>query len=249
MPKLNKTMLDQLASMMKASGSKKPAIIQEIDWRDPLGYTIEQRRAIARNPEHFQKLSMTPNRKRYQEGIDALIDARKRPIREKYEDVSGELEDVQNEFGEAFDEAKEGLVEDIRSDMNYFEAPDIQYGFDTDFRGDLFPDLPERSLEDYWPSRFKAPGWYNDRGYELGDLMDEYESQLHYMETPEHRMEVQRQSPRYRNYQRAMMQRAENVRLGRLNAKIMSLARQGYSMPEIREILNGTMPTPAVGGR
>lgn len=227
MPKLNKTMLDQLASMMKAYGGKKPAIIQETAWQDPLSGSIVGRKVT----------SLTPTRKRYQEGIDALIDARKRPIREKYEDVSGELEDVQNEFGEAFDEAKEGLVEDIRSDINYFEAPEVRYGFDTDFRGDLFPDMPERSLEDYWPSRFKAPGWYNDRGYELGDLMDEYESQLHYMETPEHRMEVQRQSPRYRNYQRAMMQRAENARLGRINAAVMNLARQGYSMPEIREIL------------
>ena len=243
MPKINKTMLDRIASMMKASGRKKPEIIEQTALRDPLGYTIEQRRTIGRN------LDMTPARKRYQEGIDALIDARKRPIREKYEDVSGELEDVQNEFGEAFDEAKEGLVEDIRSDMDYFEAPEIRYGFDTGFRGDLAPDLLERSLEDYWPSRFKAPEWYNDRGYELGDLMDEYEGQLDYMDTPEYRMEVQHQSPRYRNYQRAMMQRAENARRGRLNAKIMNLARMGYSLPEIRAMLNGTMPTPAVGGR
>ena len=48
---------------------------------------------------------------------------------------------------------------------------------------------------------------------------------------------LQTQSPRYRNYQRAMMQRSENARLGRINAAVMNLARQGYSMPEIREIL------------
>lgn len=227
MPKPNKTLLDQLASIMKASGRKKPAIIQETAWQDPLSGSIVGRKVR----------SLTPTRKRYQEGINALIDARKKPIREKYEDTSGELEDLQNEFGEAFDEAKEDMVEDIRSDMNYFEAPEIQYGFDTGFRGDLAPDLGERSLEDYWPSRFNAPGWYNDKGYELGNLMDEYEGQLDYMDEPEYRMELQRQTPRYRNYQRAMRQRAENARLGRLNAKMMYLARQGYSMPEIREIL------------
>ena len=78
MPKMNKTMLDQLASMMKASGRKKPAIIQETAWQDPLSGSIVGRKVT----------SLTPTRKRYQEGIDALIDVRKRPIREKYEDVS-----------------------------------------------------------------------------------------------------------------------------------------------------------------
>lgn len=227
MPRLNQTMLDQLASMMKAYGGKKPAIIQETAWQDPLSGSIVGRKVT----------SLAPTRKRYQEGIDALIDARKKPILEKYNEVSGELEDVQNEFGEAFDEAKEGMVEDIRSNIDFFKTPKVRYGFDTGSSGDLYPYIPELSLEDYWPSRFKAPGWYNDKGYELGELMDEYEGQLDYMDDPAYRMELQRQTPRYRRYQDAMRQREDNARLGRLNAKIMNLARQGYSLPEIREIL------------
>ena len=234
MPKVNQAMLDRLAETFKSMGNKKPAIIQETTIRDPLGYNMVQRRFGA---ETGKMPSMTPERQVYQRGLNRRDIMALRPLSEKYDEYEGELENLQNEFEEAFDEAKEGLVEDIRSDMDYFEAPEIRYGFDTGFRGDLSPDLPERSLEDYWPARFKSPGWYNDRGYELDDLMDEYQGRIDYINTPEHRMELQRQTPRYRNYQRAMMQREDNARIGRVNAAIMNLARQGYTLPEIREIL------------
>lgn len=234
MPKPNKTMLDKLAETFKSMGKGKPEIIQETTIRDPLSWNLLNRKHATLD----NKLpSMTPERQTYQNGLGALVDAKKKPILEKYDNASDELEDVQNEFEEAFDEAKEGLVEDIRSDMNYFEAPMIRYGFDAGWRGDLSPEFEERSLADYWPSRFKEPEWYNDRGYELDDLMNEYEERLNYMDEPEYRMELQRQTPRYRNYQRAMRQREDNARVGRLNAAIMNLARQGYSLPEIREIL------------
>lgn len=211
MLKPNQTMLDKLAKTFKSMGKRKPEIIQQTTIRDPLSYPLEQRHPFGRKPGEFQIMDITPERQTYQNGLGALVDAEKKPIRKKYEDASGELEDVQNEFGEAFDEAKEGLLEDIRSDMDYFEVPMIRHGFDAGWRGDLSPGFEERSLADYWPSRFKEPGWYNDKGYELGDLMDEYEGYLDYMDEPEYRMELQRRTPRYRNYQRAMRQREDNA--------------------------------------
>lgn len=234
MPKVNQTMLDKLVDVFQSGSQRKPEIIQATTIRDPLGYSMVQRRfgaATGKLP------STAPERQMYQRGLNNRDIKALRPLYEKHDEYEGELEDLQNEFEEAFDEAKEGLVEDIRSDMDYFEAPEIQYGFDTGLRGDLSPDIPKRSLEDYWPERFKTPGWYNDKGYELGDLIDEYQGRIDYINTPEHRMELQRQTPRYRRYQEAMQRRDINRRAGRVNAAIMNLARQGYSLSEIREIL------------
>lgn len=237
------TILDRLMKEGRIKPRLDETMWSHADFRDPLNYTFAGRQHIKAHPESFPRLDITPERQVYQRGINALIDARKRPIQEKYENVSGELEDVQNEFEEAFDEAKEGLVEDIRSDMDYFEAPEIRYGFDTGYRGDLTPDLPERSLEDYWPARFKGPGWYNDRGYELGDLMDEYRGRLDYMKSPEYRMELQHQSPRYRKYQRAMEARAANRRMGHQLSRMWGdaynrLRARGLSDDEARTYLH-----------
>lgn len=234
MPKVNQTMLDKLVDAFKSSSQHKPEIIQATTIRDPLGYSMVQRRfgtATGKLP------SMKSEGKMYQKGIDALIEGRKKPVHDKWLETGEELSWLQDDFEDAFNEAKEGLVEDIRSDMDYFEAPEVRYGFDTGIRGDLAPDLPERSLEDYWPSSYKPPEWYNDKGYELGNLMDEYEGRLEYMDGPAYRMELQHQTPRYRRYQEAMQRRDINRRAGRVNAAIMNLARQGYSLPEIREIL------------
>lgn len=239
MPKPNQTMLDQLVKTFKSTGNKAPFREMRIrgEFTDPMIKARANQQLAGNKLIKLDPSWRAPERVKYQRGLDALIDARSRPIREKYEDVSGELEDVQNEFEEAFDEAKEDLVDDIGLGMRYFEAPEVRYGFDAEEGGDLTPELFNSSLADYWPSRFKAPSWYSDRGSELGDLADEYEGRLDYMDSPEYRMELQRQTPRYRNYQRAMRQRQENAQMGRLNAAIMNLYRRGYSMPEIREIL------------
>jgi hypothetical protein len=179
-------MLDQLASIMKASGSKKPAIIEQTAWHDPLGYTIEQRRAIARNPEHFQKLDMIPERMMYQKGLRNQYDKRLAQLQdiENYlDDEADKLEELRDEYGNGWD------------------------GYDYDLM-----DAQKR---------------WNQAHYELEDWERSGIQKL------------QTETPRYRRYQDAMMQRAENARLGRINAAVMNLARQGYTMPEIREILRG----------
>lgn len=235
MPKLNKTLLDQLASIMKSSGGKKPAIVQEAAWKDPLSGSIVGRKVT----------SFTPERLKYQEGIESLRRQKMKPIREEEIDARKRFNDLQDEFNDAYSGAYERWQDDINSTVPD-EAPMLEYGFEPD---DLYFRAPEADLRDYWPSYAK---YYDVFEREADDLRDEIagiEDRMDYARSPEYIRQLQTETPRYRRYQEAMMQRAENARLGRLNAKIMSLARMGYSMPEIRAMLNGTMPMPAVGSR
>lgn len=233
MPKVNSTLLDKLVDVFKGGSQRKPEIIQATTIRDPLGYSMVQRRfgtATGKMP------SMTPERRMYQEGLNRRDDIAIQPLAKKYRDYEGELEDLQSEFGNAFDEAKENYVEQVRDNMEQLDVPDLRNGFDPSY--DLDPNVPSETLESYWPDYdYNSIDYYNRRGGELGDLMDEYEGRIDYINTPQHRMELQRQSPRYRRYQEAMQRRDINRRAGRVNAAIMNLARQGYSLPEIREIL------------
>lgn len=230
MPKVNQTMLDKLVDAFKGGSQRKPEIIQVEAYgaSDPLYGSIQWKKAV--------KPSMTPERVKYQKGIDALIDVRKKPLQEKYDDSMGELTDLQDEFENAFDEAKENYIEQVRDNMESMYTPDIRGGFDPSYDFDV--NMGRESLESYWPDYdYKPVSYYNSRGAELGDMVSEYEGRLESMDEPAYRMAVQRQSPRYRRYQEAMQRRDINRRAGRVNAAIMNLARQGYSLPEIREIL------------
>ena len=227
MPKLNKTMLDRLASMMKASGSKKPEVIQATTIRDPLGYTIEQRRTVGRN------FDVTPERQTYRQGLESLRRQKMKPIREEEIDARKRFKELQDDFEDAYSDAYESWQDELNSNVPD-EAPQLEYGFEP---SDLNFRAPTADLRDYWPSHAK---YYDVFEREADDLRDEIagiEDRMDYARSPEYIQQLQTETPRYRNYQRAMMQRAENARVGRLNAKIMYLARQGYSMPEIREIL------------
>lgn len=241
MPKPNQTMLDRLAETFKSMGNKKPEIIQQTAWRDPLGYTLEQRRAITRNPERFQKLSMTPERRIYQRGIESIRDRNAMNAQNQLDDYQDDLESLQHEWNDAVDEAKESMLSDWRSGVEDFDFSEIDPYY-------LSVGKPSTNLGDYWDADMTPEEFYDAQERMKGNI-DEYEDIVEHRESPEYIMELQRQSPRYRNYQRAMRQREENARLGRLNAAIMNLYRRGYSMPEIRAMLNGTIPTPAAGGR
>lgn len=233
MPKVNQTMLDKLVDAFKGGSQRKPEIIEATTIRDPLGYSMVQRRfgtATGKLP------SMTPERQLYQKGLNILVDTKKKPVRDKWLETGEELSWLQDDFENAFDEAKENYIEQVRDNMEQLNAPDLRSGFDPSY--DLDPHVPSETLEPYWPDYdYKPVSYYNSRGGELGDQMDEYERQMDYIDSPQYRMELQRQSPRYRRYQDAMQRRDIERRAGRVNAAIMNLARQGYSLPEIREIL------------
>lgn len=229
MPKVNQTMLDKLVDAFKGGSQRKPEIIQATTIRDPLGYSMVQRRfgtAAGKMP------SMKSERQSYQEGIKDIQDR-------KYDSKLDELEVMQNEYEDAFDEAKDMMIDDISSRLEERFAPgEIRGGIGSSLaafkpRGyfSIGDELADESLADYWPyGAYDSPEYYDRRGREIDE-------QLEYIDSPEYRMELQRQSPRYRRYQEAMQRRDINRRAGRVNAAIMNLARQGYSLPEIREIL------------
>lgn len=237
MPTPNKTMLDQLASMMKSSGRKKPEIIQATTIRDPLGFSIERRRAIGRN------FDPTPERSIYQRGLESIQNRGIMKAQNELDDLESDKELLQSQWDDAVNEAKDAMAEDWRIGLDDNDFSEI----DPDY---LEVETPSTDLTDYWPDYgYMSPREFGQRSERLDEDISHWEDIVGYRESPAYRMALQRQSPRYRNYRRAMMLQADNVRRGRLNAKIMYLARMGYSLPEIRAILNGTMPTPAVGGR
>lgn len=238
MPKVNQTMLDKLVDAFKGGSQGTPFREMKIhgEFTDPMVKARVNQQLAGNRLIKLDPSWRTPERVKYQKGIDALIDVRKKPLQEKYDDSMGELTDLQDEFENAFDEAKENYIEQVRDNMESMHTPDIRGGFDPSYDFDV--NMGRESLESYWPDYdYKPVSYYNSRGAELGDMVSEYEGRLESMDEPAYRMAVQRQTPRYRRYQDAMQRRDINRRAGRVNAAIMNLARQGYSLPEIREIL------------
>lgn len=243
MPKPNPTMLDRLVKTFKSTGNTAPFREMGIrgEFNDPLNYTIRQRISMQGAPELAYMavpqpgvghgIKMTPERVRYQRGIDARIAPRLKEVRRKMADAYDLKDEYENEWLEAVEEAKSDMAEDWSSALDDQDFSEVNHYILEDVR------MPSNSLRDYWPSGARSP---EEIEYDFDDAQDEYfaardaESELL---TPKYRMREQMMTPRYRNYQRAMRQRQENAQMGRLNAAIMNLYRRGYSMPEIREIL------------
>ena len=232
MPKPNQTMLDKLVDVFKSGSQRKPEIIQATTIRDPLGYSMVQRRfgtATGKLP------SMTPERSIYQCGIEALRRQKMKPIREEEIDARERFKELQDDFEDAYSDAYESLQDEINSNVPD-QAPMLEYGFEP---GDLDFSAyqPQADLRYYWPSYAK---YYDVFEREADDLRDEIaaiDDRMDYARSPEYIQQLQTETPRYRRYQEAMQRRDINRRAGRVNAAIMNLARQGYSLPEIREIL------------
>lgn len=224
MPIPNKTMLGQLASMMKSSGLKKPEIIQQTTVRDPMGYSIEQRRAIGRN------FDTTPERRIYQRGIEARLYPKKLAADELVDEARSSRETIQGEWDDAIAEAKESLRDDWESGLDYQAFEDVDpYALEVE--------TPTTDLREYWPGYARSPEEISEAFESAQDAYYDARDAQRRIYSNRGIMDEQMLTPRYRNYQRAMMLQAENARRGRLNAKIMGLARMGYSLPEIREIL------------
>lgn len=227
MPKPNQTMLDKLVDAFKGGSQRKPEIIQATTIRDPLGYSMVQRRfgtATGKMP------SMKPERQTYQEGIELRMQPKYLKADEDVRNAYNEMDAYKDEWGSAVDDAKEYMKEDWETglDDQRFEDVDPYY---------MEVDAPSTNLRDYWPDDARTPDEIysdfdaaQDRYYAAKDVQRD-------LRRPAAWMQEQTMTPRYRNYQRAMQQREDNARVGRLNAAIMNLARQGYSLPEIREIL------------
>lgn len=227
MPKLNQTMLDKLVDAFKGGSQHKPEIIQATTIRDPLGYSMVQRRfgtMAGKMP------SMTPERRIYQRGIEARLYPKKVAADELLDEANTNRDMIQDEWNDAIEDAKQSMKEDWESGLDYQAFEDVDPNY-------LEVDAPSTDLGEYWPGYARTP---EEIGESFDAATDAYwdakEAQKRIYGT-QGIMDEQLLTPRYRRYRDAMQRRDINRRAGRVNAAIMNLARQGYTLPEIREIL------------
>lgn len=226
MPKPNKTMLDKLVDVFKEGSQRKPEIIQATTIRDPLGYSMVQRRFGARAGK---MPSMTPERQMYQQGLNDIFSKRESELRGLQDEAMERVDRLQELYEDDFRVARDRLAEDISDDITALDPADFSVYDATNYEPGRY------SLADYWDGEYSLPE-YDDLMTEADDAYNEAAGNL--MDWQHGGMQsLQRQAPRYRRYQEAMQHRDINRRAGRVNAAIMNLARQGYSLPEIREIL------------
>lgn len=230
MPKPNQTMLDQLVKTFKSTGNKKPQFLRTTyPDKDGRGYFSYEK--LYPNAAAFEGRvpDLTPERVKYQRGLEAIQNRNLMKAQNELDDLNNDKEILQCQWDDAVEEAKDAMYEDWRNSIDDYDFSDID-PFSLEVSD------PSTDLSDYWPAGM-SPREYGQRAERLDEDISEWEDIVGHRESPAYRMELQRQSPRYRNYQRAMRQRQENAQVGRLNAAIMNLYRRGYSMPEIREIL------------
>lgn len=233
MPKPNQTMLDQLVKTFKSTGNTAPFREMKIrgEFTDPMIKARVNQQLAGNKLIKVDPSWGTPERVKYQRGLEAIQNRNLMKAQNELDDLNSDKEDLQNQWDAAVDEAKDAMYDDWRNTIDYNDFSDI----DPDY---LEVEGPSTNLADYWADySYMSPREFGQRAERLDEDISEWEDIVGHRESPAYRMELQRQSPRYRNYQRAMQQRQENARVGRLNAAIMNLYRQGYSMPEIREIL------------
>lgn len=233
MPKPNQTMLDQLVKTFKSTGNTAPFREMKLhgEFTDPMIKARANQQLAGNKLIKVDPSWRTPERVKYQRGLEAIQNRNLMKAQNELDDLESDKELLQSQWDDAVEEAKDAMYDDWRNTLDYNDFSDI----DPDY---LEVEKPSTDLSDYWnDAAYMSPREFGQRAELLDEDISEWEDIVGHRESPAYRMELQRQSPRYRNYQRAMRQRQENAQMGRLNAAIMNLYRRGYSMPEIREIL------------
>lgn len=230
MPKPNQTMLDKLAETFKSMGKTAPFREMKLhgEFTDPMIKAQVNQKLAGNKIFKLDPSWRTPERVKYQRGIEARLYPKKVAADDELEEANREVEELEDEWNTGVENAKEDMMEDWRSTLDYEDFSDI----DPDY---LEVETPSTDLRDFWSDR-NPEEIYADYG-QAQERAETAQDRYDYIYSPRAVMDEQVQTPRYRRYQRAMRQREENARLGRLNAAIMNLYRRGYSMPEIREIL------------
>lgn len=233
MPKPSQTMLDKLAETFKSVGKTAPFREMKLhgEFTDPMVKARANQQLAGNKLIKVDPSWRTPERVKYQRGLEAIQNRDVMNAQNQLDDLESDKELLQSQWDDAVAEAKDAMAEDWRTGLDDNDFSEI----DPDY---LEVETPSTDLADYWPDYgYMSPREFGQRAERLDEDISDWEDIVGHRESPAYRMELQRQSPRYRNYQRAMRQREYNARLGRINAEIMNLYRQGYSMPEIREIL------------
>lgn len=175
---------------------------------------------------------MTPEREVYQKGIEARMQPRYLKADENVNEAYENMDAFKDEWNDAVEQAKEDMREDWETML------DDQYFYDPD-PYNLSVDEPSTDLGEYWPSDARTPEEiYSD--YDAA--IDRYyaaDDAKRNLRRPEAWMREQTMTPRYRNYQRAMQQRAANMAMGRDLSRRYAIAynnllRRGLTPAEAR---------------
>ena len=174
---------------------------------------------------------MTPEREVYQKGIEARMQPRYLKADEDVNEAYNVMDAYKDEWGSAVDDAKEYMKEDWEMclDDQRFEDVDPYY---------MEVDALSTNLRDYWPNDARTPDEIysdfdaaQDRYYAAKDVQRD-------LRRPAAWMQEQTMTPRYRNYERAMQQRAANMAMGR------DLSRR-YAIAYNNLLRRGLTPTEA----
>ena len=175
---------------------------------------------------------MTPEREVYQRGIEARMQPKYVKADEDVNSAYDEMDAYKDEWSSAVDDAKEYMKEDWETmlDDQSFDEPDPYY---------LSVDDPSTDLGEYWPGDARTPDEiYSDFDAAQGRYYAAKDVQRG-LRRPEAWMQEQTMTPRYRNYQRAMQQRAANMAMGRDLSRRYAIAynnllRRGLTPAEAR---------------
>lgn len=202
------TVLDRLMKEGRIKPRLDETMWSHADFRDPLNYTFAGRQYIKAHPESFGRLDITPERVKYQRGIEAIQNRNRMKAQNQLDDFKSDKELLQDQWNDAIAEAKDAMVEDWRTGLDDRDFSEIDPYY-------LEVGTPSTDLTDYWPDYgYISPSEFGQRSERLDEDISEWEDIVGHRESPEYRMELQRQSPRYRNYQRAMETRTANRRMG-----------------------------------
>lgn len=228
------TVLDRLISSGKIKKSPFGVKKTAAELRDPLNYPLDMRKDFDRmkNAANTQWVKMTPERVVYQQGIEARMQPKYLKADEDVNSAYDEMDSYNDEWHDAIEEAKEGMRDDWESSLEYQSFDDVGSNY-------LEVDVPQTDLREYWPGDARTPNEIHEdfdaaqgRYYAAKDVQRD-------LRRPEAWMQEQTMTPRYRNYQRAMQQRAANMAMGRDLSRRYAIAynnllRRGLTPAEAR---------------
>lgn len=173
-----------------------------------------------------------PERVKYQQGIEARMQPKYLKADENVNETYENMDAFKDEWNDQVEQAKEDMLSDWQDELEN-AATDEPYGYSLEV------EPQSTDLRDYWPSSGRDPDEIiND--YDIAQ--DRYFSardERNYLRTPGAWMQEQTMTPRYRNYQRAMQQRAANMAMGRDLSRRYAIAynnllRRGLTPAEAR---------------
>ena len=175
---------------------------------------------------------MRPEREVYQQGIEARLYPKKIAADEAVDEAYNLRDEYETEWRDAVDEAKENMKEDWESSLDYASFDDMD-------PYDLKVGEPSTDLGEYWPGSSRTPREIADSYNEAKENYYRMQDAQRYIYGPEAIMREQTMTPRYRNYQRAMQQRAANMAMGRDLSRRYAIAynnllRRGLTPAEAR---------------